>query len=386
MIKKAKGSKTYIVSVLKAGWMSYPEFGFKIYLTEQTTNKLTQQLQGLKPILEHFDTKSEFYTKKGQNQIIGVCVKNYNINEPFVINNKKFRYEDYSACEIIVDDIEAINKIDKMNYRPSIHFVYETLPINEVKNNIDYLIYPNGKKYQLKDLVVENIAFVSNPRYETQVKLAQDNLTDEDKSIINPMLRSQVVNNNYQYNCINSKCMFGNRNIKNSAEDKMAILEMKLDKILSYIEKDMQEDAQEESINEEPKLEEVASEPSIEEEKKEEVMNQEETKTEETMNGDYVKEDEVKNQVAMSKEELAKFIQDSVEKYLNTKEVKNMCGEKKEVMNENTTKEILNSKASMPTKKPVAISTNANPVKEAVMQTPNHSKENKPKTLGGFFI
>lgn len=381
MIKKANGSKTYIVSVLKAGWMNYPEHSYKQYLTQKTVNNLTQQLQGLKPILEHINDKKDIYTKQGQEQIIGVCVKSYNINEPFIIDNKKFRYEDYSACEVIIDDIEAINKIDKYGYRPSIHFTRNEAPVAEVNDEMDYIIYQNGKKYQLTNLRAQNIAFVSNPRYETQVRQAQDNLTNEDKGLINPMFCSQVVNNNYQYNCINSKCMFGNKNVKNSAEDKMAILEMKLDKILSYIEKDMQEDAQEE-ISAEPKLEEVANEMPIEEEKKEEVMNQEEAKTEETMNGDYAKEEEVKNQVAMSKEELAKFIQDSIEKYLNTKEVKNMCGEKKEVMNEN----VLNSKASLQTKKPVAITTNANPVKEAVMQTQNHSKDNKPKTLGGLIF
>lgn len=366
MIKKTNGSKTYIVSVLKAGWMNYPEHNYKQYLTQKTVNNLTEQLQGLKPILEHINDKKDIYTKQGQQQIIGICVKSYNINEPFVINNKKFRYEDYSSCEVVIDDIEAINKIDKYGYRPSIHFTRDAKLVAEINDEMDYIVYSNGEKCQLTNLKAQNIAFVSDPRYETQVMLTKDNLTDEDKGIINPIFRSQVVNNNYQYNCINSKCMFGNKNVKNSEDDRLIRMENMLNSILAFCEKNNQENAQEETISEEPTLEEVANEMPTEEEKKEEVINQEESAS----------------QITISKEDLQTMIQQAVQNFMKSNDVQNMCGEKKDVINQN----VLNSKQTIQTNKSVAFASYANPVKEAVMQTPNYSKENKPKTLGSVVL
>lgn len=378
-MKKAEGSKTYMVSVLKAGFMQYHDMGYKQYLTENTVNKLTQDLKGLKPLLEHIEEGGKIYTRQGQSQIVGVCIKPYKINEPFIIDGKKYRYEDYSSCEIIIDDIETINKIEKQGYLPSIHFSRKETLIDKPSEDIDYIIRRDGKVYQLSNFKVHNIAFVPNPRFETQVRLSQDNLTDADKGIINPALRSQIVNN-FQFNCINSKCMF-KKSVKNSdgVTEQVAIMQAKLDKILAYIELEQGEDMQEESINEEPAVKEIMETS----EEKPEVINQEPI-AEEKKEVPVEEKEEVKNEMVISKEEIAKMIKEGIKEFMDikNKDVKNACETKNEDYKQ---EDVKNSNGPIAKKAPLFTPAN-NPVKEAVMQTQNHQKDNKQKTLGGVIF
>lgn len=385
-MKKAKGSKTYVVSVLRAGWMNYPEFGYKQYLTQETVNKITQELEGLKPLLDHVDSGNDIYKSNGQKQIIGLCVKSYNINEPFNRGGKKFRFEDYSACEIMIDDIEAINKIDKQNYLPSIHFQRDIEIVKEVNNQMDYIVYNDGRKARLYNFKTENIAFVENPRFDTEVQLQKDNLTDEDKGIIQPYPTPQVVNF-YNPNCINAKCMFNKKQIKNSMEgvsfdEKLAGLEERLSskmeemfsKILALAGEgeEVSETSEEEVINETPALQEVETE-----EVKEEVKPMEE---------------EVKNQetsASLTKEEVAKMIEEAVKRALQSGEVKNACEES--VKNTETEmqdkKDIINSAPVVKKAQSFLQFANTNPIKEAVMQKPNTTQvANKMVTSGGFVL
>jgi len=381
-MRKAEGSKTYIVSVLQAGLMNYPDMGYKQYLTEATVNKLTQGLEGLKPLLDHIERGDKIYTKQGQSQIVGVCVKSYNINEPFAIDDKQYRYEDYSACEVIIDDIETINKIEKQGYRPSIHFYRDQVKIDKPSNDIDHVVFNDGSVYKLLNFKVHNIAFVPNPRFDTQVRLSQDNLTDGDRGIINPLFRSQVVNNVQFNNCINSKCMF-KKNVKNSdgMMEQIAMLNAKMDKVLSYCDAEQGEEQAENVVNGEPALQEVEGAPKNIAEK------QDESVKEGVVVQDPKKAEEVQNQDAVSKEEIAKMIEEGIKKYMDLAkkegEIKNASETNNETdaTNEKMGNEVKNSNPL--SNQTISFASFHNPVKEAVTQSQNHQRDNKTMTYGG---
>jgi hypothetical protein len=222
---KTEGSKIYYISVLEAGKKPQLELkGNILNLTIEDVNLLTKSLQGKSILLDHIDNvKDDKFYKEGANKVIGRVLETYSINEPFISDNpkKKIYFPNFSAAKILIDDIEALNKIDKEGWLPSIHYTYNLQRDSIALDDTQSYLEMSNVKYCLLDLSSHNVAMVENPRYNTQVIEGQNNLAPDDLELLANVIPTNSRNNTY-FNCINSIPMFGTKKESKNGMDDIA--------------------------------------------------------------------------------------------------------------------------------------------------------------------